>query len=163
MIKRVQLPTPPGYDLFVTPRRDINRLRGELEDLFDQAWGVPRFTARRCFRPRVDAYRTAGELVVLVELAGIDPESVHVSATDSGLVISGIRRRPNKGKGKGGHLYQQMEIDYGPFERHISLPEDVRAGEATATYERGFLKIVFPTAPQPTATERVAIPVRRPK
>src|SRR5205807_196221 len=38
MIKRVQLPMGPGYDLFMSPRRDIDRLRGELEDLFQQSW-----------------------------------------------------------------------------------------------------------------------------
>lgn len=158
---RVRLPIPPGYDFSVSPRRDIYRLRSDLEELFEQAWGAPRFGARRCFRPAVDCFRTLDppQLVVAVELAGVDPDDVHVVAGERGLVIAGARRRPSKGKG--GQLYQQMEIDYGPFERRIPLPDDVRPEEATATYEHGILKVVFPTAAKPHASERVPIPIRR--
>jgi HSP20 family protein len=146
----------------VTSKRDIDRLRNELEDLFNEAWRAPRFSARRCFRPAVDCFRTAepAELVVLVELAGVDPETVQVIAADQSVQVSGERRRPRAGKG--GQVYQQMEIDYGPFERRITLPEDIRAADGTATYERGVLKIVFPIAPRPERTGPVPIEIRRP-
>jgi len=147
----------------VTGRRDIDRLRNELEDLFNEVWRAPRFAARRCFRPAVDSFRTVDpdRLVVVVELPGVDPETVHVIASDRTLVVSGERKRPRAGKG--GQVYQQMEIDYGPFERTISLTEDVETENGTASYEQGLLKIVFPIAPQPAPRGRVPIVVvRRP-
>jgi HSP20 family molecular chaperone IbpA len=56
-----------------------------------------------------------------------------------------------------------MEIDYGPFERTISLTEDVETEHGTAAYEQGLLKIVFPIAPRPAPRGRVPIVVvRRP-
>ena len=70
------------------------------------------------------------------------------------LVVAGERCRP-PGEGR----YQQMEIDYGPFERRISLDEPVDTAAATARYEHGMLTIELPiveTAPQQT---RVAIVV----
>jgi HSP20 family molecular chaperone IbpA len=39
-----------------------------------------------------------------------------------------------------------MEIDYGQFQRRIELGEEVDASRATATYERGMLKLVLPVA-----------------
>jgi HSP20 family protein len=146
----------------VTARRDIDRLRNELEDLFSEVWRAPRFSARRYFRPAVDCFRTVepAELVVLVELPGVEPETVKVVAGDRSLQVSGERLRPRGGRG--GQVYQQMEIDYGPFERRIALPDDVETQNGTASYERGLLKIVFPIAPRPAPRGRVPIEVKRP-
>ena len=144
----------------MTGRRDIDRLRSELEDLFNEVWRAPRFAARRCFRPAVDSFRTVDpdRLVVVVELPGVDPEAVHVIASDRTLVVSGERKRPRAGKG--GQVYQQMEIDYGPFQRQITLAEDIDPEEATATYDRGTLTVRLPIAPQPAPRESVSITVR---
>jgi HSP20 family protein len=146
----------------VTGRRDIDRLRTELEDLFNEVWRAPRFAARRFFRPAVDCFRKAdpAEFVVLVELPGIDPETVNVIAAENTLQITGERRRPRAGQG--GQVYQQMEIDYGPFERQIPLAEDVEIQNGRASYEQGLLRIVFPIAPRPAPQGRVPIEVRRP-
>ena len=146
----------------MTARRDIDRLRNELEDLFNEVWRAPRFSARRCLRPAVDCFRTAdpAELVVVVELPGVDPDTVNVVASDRVLQVSGERRRPRAGQG--GQVYQQMEIDYGPFERTIPLAEDVETENGRASYEQGLLKIVFPIAPRPAPRGRVPIQVKRP-
>jgi HSP20 family protein len=145
----------------VSSRREIDRLRHELEDLFNEVWRAPRFSARRCFRPAVDCFRTVDPpgLVVVVELPGIDPEAVHVIAADRSLRVAGERRRMRAGKG--GQVYQQMEIDYGPFERRIALPDDVETENGSATYELGLLRIVFPIATRPASVARVPIEIRR--
>ena len=146
----------------MTGRKDIDRLRNELEDLFNEVWRAPRFSARRYFRPAVDCFRTVdpAAFVVIVELPGVDPESVHVIASDRSLQITGERRRPRAGKG--GQVYQQMEIEYGPFERRIPLADDVETQNGTASYEQGLLKVVFPIAPRPAPRGRVPIEVKRP-
>lgn len=140
---------------------DIDRLRNELEDLFNEVWRGPRFSRGRCFRPAIDSFRTfePAELVVLVELAGVDPESVRVNAADRLLLISGERRRPRAPHGE--HAYQQMEIDYGPFERRVVLGDDVETENGSATYERGLLRIVFPIVEQPSRVGPIPIKVRR--
>ena len=44
---------------------------------------------------------------------------------------------------EGAH-YRQMEIEYGAFHRRLELGEDVDVSSASATYERGMLRIVLP-------------------
>jgi HSP20 family protein len=138
-------------------RRGPQHAAEEIEQLFADLWQVFPFTRglRPGFRPQVDCYRTDGEFVVVAELPGVDPDSVHLVAGPRALVIAGERRRPKDG----GH-YQQMEIDYGPFQRQVMLDEDVDPEGASATYERGMLRVTLPIAPKRAPQERVSIVVR---
>jgi HSP20 family protein len=145
------------------PRRDVDKLHEEIEELFADLWQVPRFLGqRRGFRPNVDSYHTdePHELTVLVELPGVDPASVRVLLDGQTLVVSGERTRP---KGDGRH-YQQMEIEYGLFLRQVRLVEKVNPELARAEYEHGILRISLPVAESAkhAARGRVAIEVRRP-
>lgn len=137
----------------------IDRLRGEMEELFADLWQVPRFTRRRGgFRPQIDCYRTErpAALTVVVELGGIDPTKIQIYADERTLVVCGERRRP----GSVGRMYQQMEIDYGRFTRQVALGTDVDVVASKATYKRGILTIVLPLAKKPAGPERVTIPIR---
>jgi HSP20 family protein len=141
-------------------RRDIDRLQGEIEELFADLWQVPRFSGlRHGFRPAVDCFHTDDphQLTIVAELAGVEPESVAVAIEDRALTISGERRRPRVD----GQVYQQMEIEYGSFRRTLHLLEDVDATTASASFERGLLTVTLPIAERPTPTEPVAIAVVR--
>jgi len=130
-------------------KRDVDRLQQELEELFSDMWQVPGFAGlRRGFRPHVDCYRSEEPptVTVVVELAGIDPGDVEIAVTDRTVVVSGERRRPGLACRVS---YRQMEIEYGPFQRRISLAEDVDPAAAEATYEQGLLKVVMPLAQKP--------------
>jgi HSP20 family protein len=130
----------------------------EIEQLFADLWEVFPFSRgiRRSYRPEVDVYRTEGppSLTVVVELPGVDPSQVKVVASAQALLIAGERQRPKDC----GH-YQQLEIEYGPFQRQVTLSDDVDPEQATATYERGFLTIKLPIAPKPAPAERISIVV----
>jgi HSP20 family protein len=141
-------------------KRDIDQLQSEIQELFADMWQVPRFSGHRAgFRPQVDCFRTAdpAEFVVLVELPGVDPASIELVVADGMLQVAGERVRPRAG----GQVYQQMELDYGPFRRQIQLGDDVDVSKALATYERGMLKIVAPIAERSRPNARVAIVVTR--
>ena len=141
------------------PRDPIDRLRGEMEELFADLWQVPRFArGRGGFRPQIDCYKTQrpAAITIVIELGGVDPSKVQIHADERTLVISGERRRPRCT----GRVYQQMEIDYGRFQRQIALSDDVDVAGSKATYRRGLLKIVLPLAKKPAPAARVAIPVR---
>ena len=136
--------------------RDIDRLQREIAELFSDLWQVPRYAGvRRYFRPAVDVYRRDTELRIVVELPGVAPESVELVAGARQLVLAGERERP-----KTPGSYEQMEIEYGRFERTVSLPADVDANAAGAEYEHGILTIVLPLAQKPPAENPVPIQLR---
>jgi len=141
-------------------RREIDRLHDEIQELFAELWQVPRFSGmRHGFRPQVDAYRTADppQLTIVVELPGVEPEAVQVVVADRTLVIAGERPRPRVD----GQVWQQMEIEYGPFQRTVGLPDDVDPAQATPDYEHGLLRIVMPVVKKPQAGPvKVPIDVR---
>jgi len=143
-------------------RDDIDRLHDEIRELVDDLWQVPRFVAgRRGFRPNVDCIRVddPAALHVIVELPGVDPKSIRVVAADRVLVVAGERCRP----GLIGR-YQQMELEYGPFERRISLAEPIDTATASARYEKGLLTVELPIAARAPERdperERVTIVIR---
>lgn len=147
------------YAVGMARRRDIDRLRGEIDELFADLWQIPRFAGlRQGFRPQVDCLRCDDppRLQVIVDLAGVDPGDVEVLIAGRELVIGGERRRPTAG----GARYQRMEIDYGVFRRGIALPEDVDADRAEARYERGLLVVILPLAERPAPQAKVPIQVR---
>jgi HSP20 family protein len=140
-------------------RRDVDRLRGEIDELFAELWQLPRFAAHRgVFRPQVDCYRTEEppELIIVVELPGVEPEELQIVATPTAVLVAGERRRPQAE----GRVYQRMEIDYGPFRREVPLAEEVDPEGGQATYERGLLTVVLPLAERTAPREKVPIEVR---
>ena len=141
-------------------RRDVDKLQEEIEELFADLWQVPRFSGiRNGFRPNVDCFHTdePHALTVVVELPGVDPQSVRVVAGERLLVVAGERNRPRVP----GRVYQQMEIEYGPFQRQVRLVEDVDPSGARARFERGVLTITLPVAELPPRRGRVTIAVER--
>ena len=142
-------------------RRDIDRLQGEIEELFADLWQVPRFAGMRSgFRPAVDVWLTEDppQLVVVVELAGIEPDSIEISVEERALTISGERARPRVP----GQVYQQAEIEYGHFERRIPLEHNIDTAAATAGYDAGMLRITLPVSARTPADSAFVIVVRRP-
>jgi HSP20 family protein len=139
-------------------RSDIDRLHDEIQELIDDLWHLPRFAGgRRGFRPQVDCIRTEDppELHVVVELPGVDTGSIRVVAADRVLLVAGERRAPHL-RGR----YQQLEIEYGPFERRVQLDEPIDPSAASARYENGMLTVVLPVAPEAATRERVSIVIR---
>jgi len=129
-------------------KRDIDDLQGEIQELFADLWQVPRFSGiRNGFRPQCDCFRTDDPptLHVVVELPGVDPASVEVVASGKTLVVAGSRERL---PAAGAH-YLAMEIEYGAFQRRVELGEEIDPAGATASYDRGMLKVTLPIAARP--------------
>ena len=55
-----------------------------------------------------------------------------------------------------------MEIEVGPFERRVPLPEDVDTEAASASYDAGLLTIVLPLVRRRRGSVRVSVQGRGP-
>lgn len=109
-----------------------------------QDWVRGSGTARRVWVPHVDVYEEKTSFVVIAELAGMAPDEIHVffSADTNRLTIKGSRKPPSCSSA---HRCFQLEILYGEFERHISLPGwHVDVDAITARYDNGLLTVTLP-------------------
>jgi HSP20 family protein len=77
------------------------------------------------------------EVVVRFELPGVQRDDINLFVDRRQLVIKGERRFPVAA----GRSYQQVELDYGGFERRIRLSIDIDPDNTTATYEHGILEV----------------------
>ena len=129
----------------------------EFERLF-----APRGANGR-FEPNTDVHldENAGTIVVHVELAGADADSLLVSVDDTFLTIAG--RRAPRDVSRNASLLRR-EIQYGEFLKHIRLPLPVVDDGATAHYRDGILTIRLPLAQSkqfPIVRTQIRMTVRR--
>lgn len=71
------------------------------------------------WEPPVDLYETADGLTLCVALPGVAAEGVEVSLESEAIVVRGERAFPVE---HARAIIYRLEIPYGRFERHISLP-----------------------------------------
>ncbi len=83
----------------------------------------------------------------------MDVEGVALEIRGRQLLIAG-ERTPAEAAGR---LYQQIEIEHGPFRRLVELGADVVADEARANYEDGMLEVEVPLAVHEQKVRRVPI------
>ena len=145
----------------MTSQRDLfegfERMRREMDELFGEAFEGRRRLRGRGFSPRVDVYYTDNppRAVVRVDLAAVDPAAdIALEIRGRQLVIAGERRPTQEA---GGRLYQQIEIEHGPFRRVVELGAEVAADEAHASYEDGMLEVQIPLARPDETVRRVRI------
>jgi HSP20 family protein len=96
--------------------------------------------------PNTDVYESADDVIVKVELAGVDRESIGVHLEDQAVIVEGVRRDPYGGESTAGYRFRQMEIEYGPFHRVVSVPYPVDGEHARAQVSNGILKVRLPRA-----------------
>lgn len=114
---------------------------------------------RRPFAPATDVFARNGNLVIQIELPGIDPEKdVSVAIEEGDLVIRGERKRVSEvGEGD----YYRMEASYGSFERHVAVPEGTKDADVKAEYKDGILEIVLPSAKPLPAHKAIEVKIAK--
>jgi HSP20 family protein len=151
---------PSERDLFA----GFGRRRREVEALFGDALEHA-LTRRGGFAPRVDVLYADDppRAIVEAELAGIDTSELSLQVEGRVLVLSGVRRPRWVGREGGqGRVFQQLEIEHGPFRRAVELGADVEADAATASYEDGILRVELPLVREASRPRRVPVSTPEP-
>jgi HSP20 family protein len=111
-------------------------------------------SAKASWTPNTDVYVTDSGLVIKVELAGMRSDHLEVTVEGNSLRISG--NRPD-GCRAAKCSFLVMEINYGPFESVLTLPQGYDLSQAKAAYLNGFLRIDVPLATRTSKTTKVPI------
>jgi HSP20 family protein len=114
-------------------RREIDRL---FEDTFGRGEGGTTFT------PAVDIRENQNELRLDVELPGLNPEDVEITADNGVLTVRGEKQTERK-EGDDSR-YHIVERSYGSFLRSFQLPQGLDESKIDANYTNGILSIHIP-------------------
>jgi HSP20 family protein len=123
------------------PSRDVMDIQTQMNRLFDNFFGQPSQLTERAWTPPVDMYETKTEVVVAVELPGVNEKDIRLSITGDLLTIQGERQWTDETR-EAGHYRQERW--FGKFERALSLPIPVETGQVKATYRDGVLTVKLP-------------------
>ena len=128
------------------PFKEIEKLFEQLNDGFadmSQEFGEElgeNFGGRGI---HVDVAETDGEVVVVADVPGFDPDDIDVSVTDRKLRISA--EHSEEQEDEEGTKYYRRERSRRAVSRTVALPADVEEHEADASYENGVLTVTLPT------------------
>jgi HSP20 family protein len=154
--QEVAVSTKPSSEIAETLPSNLFSPMREVERLFDRfmphawmrpmslewpAWGGLEESFKNLRMPRLDVVDRDKEVLIRVELPGVDKKDVDVSVNESVLVIKGSVRRESEKEKEG---YFRREIAQSDFSRSLALPGGVDASKISASLTNGILEIVLP-------------------
>jgi len=122
-----------------------SKLEKTIEGFFRPRAINPTFNCSECaWKPSMDIFETADEIVIIAEIAGVAKEDLDVEINNRAVKIHGKRvgSPPNPSA-----TYRLAEIQYGAFERVLYLPAPVDSDNVAASFKNGFLKIKLSKMP----------------
>jgi len=136
---------------------DYDRMHGDILRAFADSCAIAsrqRYFGGR-YSPAADAFfdERTRELVARFELPGVSLEEIELLVDRRELVVRGERSFVTAE----GRVYQQVEMDYGPFERRVRITVDVDPEATTATYEAGILEVRMALAERGGGARRIDI------
>jgi HSP20 family protein len=104
----------------------------------------------------LDVYATPDEAVVIAAVPGMTPENLEITYTQNTLTLSGSV--PNVAESEQGQqaTWYLRELWSGQFQRTVTLPFEVDASKAEASFEHGIIRITLPKA-EWTKPQKIAI------
>src|SRR5277367_91249 len=88
--------------------------------------------------PPVDIYEDEHNIILKIEVPGIDEKDIDVRIQDKTLTVHGERKIEKEEKEEN---FRRVERQYGSFIRSFTLPSSVDPGQVSAHYDKGVLNI----------------------
>ena len=114
---------------------EINRIAGEVFVQKKELLGLD-----ESWVPCVDISERGEDLIVEVELPGVDLNGITILLYSSRIEVKGIKKENLPGSP---FKFLRLEREYGTFRRFIFLPSVVDPEKAKATLENGILTIIL--------------------
>jgi HSP20 family protein len=118
----------------------VNRLHRQLDEAFsatteaagsDGAWWIP----------QVDIHEEPERFAVLVDVPGVEPKDIEITAEKGVLTVRGERHTRTGDDSEG---YRRLERRSGKFLRRFTLPESANLDSITAKHTHGVLEVSIP-------------------
>ncbi|MGA3209954.1 MAG: Hsp20/alpha crystallin family protein [Terriglobales bacterium] len=129
------------------PFRELTTLQERMNRLFQDTWQNPSQMTRESesllsgsFVPPVDVYENEHDVIVKMEVPGVDQKDIDIQLENNVLTVKGERKLEKEEKEEN---FQRVERRYGAFTRSFTLPNTVDTETVRADYEHGVLKITL--------------------
>ncbi len=143
----------------------VERLRKEVDHLLELAWqqgekALDKFGFRAgalTSSPAVDVLETEDDVLVLVDLPGVDPNKISVELSGNMLTVTGERPVPEAESCRVAHTRERFS---GTFRRSVPLPVPVNADDVEAEAVNGVLRVRMPKT-ESARSKRIPIRTER--
>jgi len=117
----------------------VNRLHRQFDEAFattadadsDGAWWIP----------QVDVHEEPERFAVLVDVPGVEPKDIEITAEKGVLTIRGERQAHTQEESS---AYRRLERRSGKFLRRFTLPDSANLDAISAKHTQGVLEVTIP-------------------
>jgi HSP20 family protein len=139
-------------DVFDAMRDEMNR----MFERFETGWptlpaALSRGIGRDVLVPELDVRDNGKQIMIDVDLPGVEEKDVSVTLANGLLTIKGEKRSEREEKKES---YYAAERSYGSFERTLRLPDMVDESRIDARFDKGVLRIVAQKKPEAQKAEK---------
>jgi HSP20 family protein len=140
----------------LVPATGMTALKKEMDRIFDRIWetDLPTPAAFGEWTPVIDVLEGKDELVVKVEVPGIEPKEINLTLAEQVLTINGEKKYEKEEKDE---KFYRMERAMGAFSRSVRLPIPVDINKVAAVFKNGLLTVTLPKSKEVKGT---AIPIK---
>jgi HSP20 family protein len=129
------------------PFTALARMDREFDDLVQRTFG----TATYQYVPAVEMATEGTDVVITLELPGVDVSDIDIEVADGRLTVSGERKdRWEDSRGK----VLVRELRYGAFRRTFQLPDGVGPDQVEAEFDKGLLRLRVKSVTTPVTPPR---------
>jgi HSP20 family protein len=127
------------------PFRDVIALQQRVNSLFREMNEGDNPLTTASFVPAVDVYEDAKNVVLKLEVPGMEEKDLDIRVENNTLTVKGERKLEKDEKEENFH---RIERRYGSFYRAFTLPSTVDSENVQASYNAGVLKLELNKKPE---------------
>ncbi|HLU33682.1 MAG TPA: Hsp20/alpha crystallin family protein [Natronosporangium sp.] len=129
------------------PFTALARLDDEFDELVRRTFGAATYQ----YVPPVEMATDGSDVVITLELPGVDVDDIDIEVAEGRLSVSGERK--DRWEDTRGRVLVR-EVRYGAFRRSFQLPEGVTADQVEAEADNGLLRLRIKNVTKPVEAPR---------
>jgi HSP20 family protein len=122
------------------PFQEVETLHRQMNQMFDELMASERQSATS-WQPAIELQDTEDNLVLRLEIPGVDGKDIDIHVTREAVAISGEHRFEKETQEKG---FFRSEFRYGNFQRVVPLPVPIQNDQVKADFKNGVLTLTMP-------------------